>query len=254
MTGESRHVAVFDRLDRELSLLLSDRSRFRRVPPPWLRMLTERLRVAALDGQRLHFILEWGLGINAKWGRADSDALRHAMNTADSVAQLVGCEGDLILVVTDTHAAINGLAESQWRNYADALISNSAQHHVATEMLSSVVGGALYDGDYDILDRLIDADVTWSSLTPFQREELERRATMRSLSAEPQSVAKRYAQASIVEGATIRAKWPSAIGLTYHTTNFGFLVPPLPTVFMFVEPGRVIARPWFRHYVENCGA
>jgi len=242
---------LFDRLDRDLSVLMSDRGRFRRLPRSWARSLRDRLRVASVSGGRLDFLLEWGLGSNVEWGQEDSNALQNALNITNAVSRLVACDAVLTLIVTDTHAAINGLPQSEWREYANSVSSNAAQQGVATEMLSGVLGNSLYETSHECLDLFIDREAAWDSLTPFQCAELKARASRRSLQGDPQIAAKLYVQASLVEGVKILARWPGAIGLTYHTPNFGFLVPPLPTIFMFVEPGRVVGRPWFRHHSES---
>lgn len=231
--------------------ILRDRQRFRRLRRTELDLLVSRIAAHSYSRRRLDFVLEWGLGAGATIGEEDLCALEHAAESAARLAAAAGVSAQLMLLLTDTHATVNGLTPEEWKSYAESIRFAAESRGHSVSMLSDLVEKSFGRDWMTQVDSIVDRDRSWSGLTEYQGREMIRRARRCVRRGDVETAARRYVQVSIIEGLAMLLHLPHSVVLTYHVPSFSFLVPPLAKVQVFVRPGRVTERPWFRHY--PCG-
>jgi hypothetical protein len=235
---------------RKLRETLADRKRFRGMPASRSRELEDSVLAGTVTGRGLQFFVEWGLGAGSTFDAEDAAALDYLGETTALLSRNAmphTARGVVRILLTDSHAAVNGVSVRDQQTYAasvrDAALARSFEPLLISDVIREHAGLTVDE----LLERSACFEPEWASLSSFTRQELTRRAAFRSKRDVPEIAARLYYCVSRLEGVILRSAFAGSIVVTYQTPNFAFLLPALPTIFMFVAKGRVTRRPWFKN-------
>lgn len=229
----------------DLAERLRDRSFFRRVPQPWWRPAERYFASSILFGERLRFVLFWGAGRRRTLAQQDRESLDFVQSTLSSLAGEAQLDCEICLILADLHAQANGYEVDTVRAYL-ALIeeeasSRSIKSHWLSDDMREFGGAELYDGYSDAyLER------GWSQIPKALKARIVEDVRHVAVSDNPMRSAKRYVAACSVEALILERLYGRHLFVTFSPPDLAFLLPSLPTLFMFCNSRRESRRPWFR--------
>lgn len=229
---------------RDMTHVLADRSAFRRTPEPWFLSPIQLLVNAHLTNTPLACVAYWGIGLKHQADGADRRAIAFMELQVARLAGAVGVKHSITLIITDTHAAINGIPAAQSDEYVDSITAISADIGARVERMSAVCNTARDATSFELCDELEEIDYAFDRLPESVRKELIASARRRS-SGDAERSARRYVMLSAIEAPTVRARFLDNMLLTYQPPHLAWLLPALPTLYMFVDERRTTRRPWF---------
>jgi hypothetical protein len=209
--------------------------------------LLEALAGHGLTGSSLHFIAQWGLSREASFDDNDVRTLDYLAEGVRMLADAAGVEQRMTLLIMDSHAAVNGIGVAEYERYALDVRNHATGRGIdCANFLDIARDGGLTMQRIESEGESFDEH--WGQLSDFTREEMNRRAFCHShRGGDVKEAGKLYFCVSKVEAAILSAAFCGAVLVTFHTPNFAFLLPNLPTVFTYAGPMKSTQRPWFKY-------
>ena len=210
---------------------------FKREQPDDLEALTKTVSDALEDNRPVPFILYWGKGRRDDVEAPERQCLDYLDKLSDRISEIYPVGAEITLILTDTHAALNGYSEDSISRYFSAVTAESRRYGIATVLLSQIVQ------DYPS-EPMLDAV---AQISTDQFAELVRSAEKWYRgSGSPEQGAMAYYRANMVEKAAVQQCCPSAIFVTFNGSSHRFLLPSgLPVFYMYSIRKGVAVKPWF---------
>jgi L-tyrosine isonitrile synthase len=112
---------------------------FKREQPAELHLMLQCIARAMASAKPVPFVLYWGKGPRSTLAPADTQCLDFIQKLADRVAEAHDPGASITLVLTDTHARLNGYSQSSVGAYFAAIDGAARQRGFSTCRLSKVV-------------------------------------------------------------------------------------------------------------------
>ena len=202
---------------------------------------TERLRDVAVravvDGAPIPFVLYWGKGPRAEIAQPEMTCLDYLAGMAARIRAAYDGGASIRLILTDTHARLNGHPDAAVEAYFAAVSRAAAARGFETVRLSALVEAA--DGMVEpdasaepcgtVLDSLVACAAKW-----YRGE------------GSTEDGAVEYYRMNMVERRAVEAAYPQAVFVTFNNGEFRELFPAnMPIFYMYSLKRGVAVKPWF---------
>jgi hypothetical protein len=209
---------------------------FKREQPDGLDHL-RRLAAQAVERQRpLSFVLYWGKGPRHRFAEPDQLCLDYLATMARRIADVHAPGAALCLVLTDTHADLNGHAAPDIDAYFGAITEAARARGFTTVPLSR-------------LTRQIDpSTIAGERPDPATLARLDRCAA-KWFRGEGSSEdgARRYFAMNMLEKRAVERAFPESVFVTFNGSDYRCLFPEtLPVFYMYALRRGVAVKPWFQ--------
>lgn len=196
----------------------------------------------------IRFIAYWGVGTKYNPTEVERKALQRFKELLKSVRVDNEIDSQLLLLLTDVHAVLNGKPQERIDNYLTEIELLCAEFGFSTMRTSeiwkrhglspeSVIREAEEVALSDLVESLsISADVI---------EKLTSSACKHVEKGEKDEGLKRYLIACAKERIFFARDFEGAVFLTYNDNEMNFLTPPLPTFPMSSYQKGIAEKPWF---------
>ncbi len=212
---------------------------FKREQPADPQLLAQAVAEAVTRGEPVPFILYWGKGPRAKVGEPEITCLDYLAAFAGRVREVYAAGASVELILTDTHAALNGHAERSVQQYFAEVGAHAGARGFSTKLLSELTCAAHAAGalridreaapDEVILQRLSTSDGKW-----YRGEGTTRDGALK------------YFQMNMIEKRAVEFAFPRAIFITFNGSQLRCLFPDrLPIFYMYSLRRGVSVKPWF---------
>jgi hypothetical protein len=209
---------------------------FKREQPSDLGLLTRFTTRAVMRQEPLSFVLYWGKGPRSEIQSCDVQCLDYLALLTARVKSTYGRGAAVSLVLTDTHASLNGHPAHQVTSYF-AEIERAAQTrgfdcYLLSE-LTEAAGRSVRVEDCEPSEETL-AELVRSAMRWYRGE------------GTPEEGAKRYYDMNMVEKQVIELFFPSSIFVTFNGREHRDLFPDkLPIFFMYSLKRGTSVKPWF---------
>lgn len=208
---------------------------YKREQPTTLDGIRSVVADALLHKEPVGFVLYWGKGPRHLPGTPEAQCLDYLANFTSRIARTHAQGARLTLILTDTHARLNGYPEARIDEYFSAVTRLARQMGYYTCLLSSVV--SRYDGgasshvasDPALLQALSASAAKWyqGDLTPDE-------------------AALRYFALNMREKKAVGREFGGDIFITFNGSKVRALFPDnMPTFYMYSIRKGVAVKPWF---------
>jgi hypothetical protein len=211
---------------------------FKRHQPDNVELLLEKVDFKVRAHQSLQFLLYWGKGPRHSLGEAELRCLEFIASMTRRIGQTYPAGGKFTLILTDTHARLNGHAAANIDAYFAEVAAAAADYGFSTCRLSELVDRL---GD----DRTADAQVD-PRADPIFDELVKSASKWYFGDGCPELGADLYYRANMVEKRAVEAAFPEAIFVTFNGPEFRVLFPQsLPIFYMYSLKRGCAVKPWF---------
>jgi hypothetical protein len=209
---------------------------FKREQPSTPGLLTRFVHRAILRDEPLSFVLYWGKGPRSHVERPDLDCLDFLASMAQRV-QNAYCHGAAIsLVLTDTHAELNGHSAESIAHYFTAIDNEARKREFECFLLSDLTAAA---PDLQVVDCPQPSQETLSGLVESAMKWYRGAGT-------PEDGARRYYLMNMTERRVIQTFFPTSIFVTFNGREVRELFPEsLPIFYMYSLKRGTSVKPWF---------
>gem|GEM_PF-7115768 len=245
------------RMRREISLSISGLDAF--IEAPLASLLEEgvlraypgndspvrsALRGALLLDERQEFISYWGIGDRSAPSSKEVAALSFLEAAIRQLSRALDLEWSLEILLTDTHARINGKGEEVIQEYSINTLRLLKEHGIRGHLLSELLEAEGLDPSLT-MGTTEEIHKGWLLLRSQRKRELVRLASVHSRGSRPEQAAELYYRSNLIEASVLAKLRPKSIFLTYMVPSMAYLLPPLPLLHLYVGPDRLVKRPWF---------
>lgn len=201
--------------------------------PERLTGLIER-RVAARAA--ISFTLYWGKGPRHTLAPPDISSLDYLARLGQRIAAVYPPGAHFTLILTDTHARLNGHSEQSIKSYFDAIAAAAHERSMGAVRLASIVDSAArhataqqYHIDPDVLGDLERCAAKW-----FRGH------------GDVRTGAQRYLAMNMIERRAVETILPDSIFITFNGSRYRELFPQtLPVFYMYSLRKGTSVKPWF---------
>lgn len=235
ISGSLRKAPTHDRLSRILQSF--NTWAFKREQPSDPLLLSRFVTQAVMRQEPLSFVLYWGKGPRSEVDSPDIQCLDYLASLASRVKGVYPHGARISLILTDTHATLNGHPASTITSYFTDVEREARKRgfecYLLGELTEAAVGAvAVEDG------------------TPPSEATLQRLASsaMRWYRGEgtPEEGAKRYYRMNMVEREVVQLFFPSSIFVTFNGRDCRDLFPQkMPIFYMYSLRRGTSVKPWF---------
>lgn len=211
---------------------------FKRHQPDGADVLLQKVAIKSAEQQPLQFLLYWGKGPRHGMGEAEIRCLDFIASMTRRIGQTYAPGGKFTLILTDTHARLNGHAQGNIDAYFGEVASAATDYDFSTCRLSDVLDQADLDvgashGEDPRLDPIF-ADLVKSATKWY----------FGGLSAEDGAAA--YYTCNMQEKRAVETVFPDSIFVTFNGPEFRVLFPrSLPIFYMYSLKRGCSVKPWF---------
>jgi L-tyrosine isonitrile synthase len=211
---------------------------FKREQPSDQHMML-RFISRAIDRQEpVKFVLYWGKGPRNEAGEPEVQCLDYLANLASHVKSVYAPGAAIKLILTDTHAGLNGHSPENIRCYFDDIKNLAGQRGFETCWLGHLVEAA---GSFAIaapLDDMIPAE-TVTSLIASAGKWYRGGGTV-------EEGALKYLRMNLIELRVVERAFPDAIFVTFNGSGLRSIFPQqLPIFYMYSLRRGFGVKPWF---------
>jgi hypothetical protein len=207
------------------TILKSFNSRaFRREQPSDPQLMLRIISDAAAVQAPLPFVLYWGKGPRSAIAQPDIECLDFLAAFAQRVRQGYAPGATIKLILTDTHAELNGHPPTGIQGYFGDIEAGEL-----TRAAAANVGPIDYDMPKDMEERLAASAKKW-----FRGE------------GTAEDGARKYYRINMLELRAVELAFPGSIFITYNSPDFRSLCPArLPVFYMYTLRRGYRIKPWF---------
>jgi hypothetical protein len=219
------------------TILKSFNSRaFRREQPSDPQRMLQIISDAAAAQRPLPFVLYWGKGPRSAIAQPDIECLDFLAGFAGRVREGYARGATIKLILTDTHAELNGHPPAGIRGYFGDIEAGALMRGFDTCWLGELtraaaanVGPIDYDMPKDMEERLAASAKKW-----FRGE------------GTAEDGARKYYRINMLELRAVELAFPGSIFITYNSPDFRSLCPArLPAFYMYTLRRGYRIKPWF---------
>jgi hypothetical protein len=203
-------------------------------PQLMLRVITEAIAAQ----QPIQFVLYWGKGPRHETAAPDSQCLDFLAALTSRVKGAYAPGATIKLILTDTHAELNGHSRQDIQQYFDNIKSAAKQRGFETCLLGSLVRAARNLAAAAPLEEVVSEE-TVALLVASARKWYRGGAT-------PQEGAMSYLRLNLIEQRVVESTFPHAIFITFNGSELRSLFPrQLPIFYMYSLRRGACIKPWF---------
>ena len=207
--------------------------RFRSAPPTRPERLKTVVAEAITAGHRLKFVMCWGKGRRSYATQNEHDALSFLANFISNTHLSDHSPSQLTIVLTDTHAELNGHPRHEIDKYFGEIHQIAAQYDFNT-MLMSEIGRGVPERAETIAALLQETLVSRAEKYYFGP-----RTDIRSIATE-------YASQSKAEASALQCRFPCAIYISNNGPLYDEILPSsLPILHLYTTKRGTSQKPWF---------
>ncbi|NJO32568.1 MAG: hypothetical protein HC869_04960 [Rhodospirillales bacterium] len=210
---------------------------FKREQPSDPALLNRFVMRALLRQQPLSFVLYWGKGPRSKIAEPDIQCLDYLGSLCARIKSIYAKGALISLVLTDTHATLNGHPEGETAEYHGEIACEARKRgfeHYALGELTAAAGELVKAEDCpspsaEILEQLAGSAMRW----------------YRGAGA-PEDGARRYYKMNMMEKKVMELFFPSSVFATFNGSEHRELFPDrLPIFYMYSLRRGTSVKPWF---------
>ena len=218
---------------------------FKREQPSNPGLLAGVVTRAVAEGRPIPFVLYWGKGPRAGLDHPDTVCLDYLKSMADRIAETHAHGASIRLILTDTHAELNGHDDAAVASYFAAIDAAAQERGFTTVRLSRVVADARRVAEPDVEETPSD-DVLQSLVACAAKWYRGEGSTEQG--------ALEYYRMNMVEKRAIEAIFPDAVFVTFNGGEFRDLFPAdMPIFYMYSLRRGFGVKPWFMNSEEAAG-
>jgi hypothetical protein len=211
---------------------------FKREQPSNPQLMLQITAEAVAAQAPVPFVLYWGKGPRREPAEPESECLDFLAALTARVRNAYAPGAALTLILTDTHAELNGHLREDIQHYFDALKPLAAQRGFATTWLGPLIKAAGPPSTAAPLEEAVSADLL-TALT----ESAEK--WYRGVGA-PADGALSYLRMNLIEQRVVERAFPRSIFVTFNGSSLRSLFPrQLPIFYMYSLRRGVAIKPWF---------
>jgi len=210
---------------------------FKREQPSDLVLLTRFVAQAVKLREPVPFVLYWGKGPRAEVANPDMDCLDYLASFAARIKSVYD-QGALIrLVLTDTHAALNGHSAQETARYHGQIAAEAHMRGFETYSLGELTSARI--------DLVPAENCPPPSDTTLQQLAVSATRWYRG-GGTPEHGARQYYMMNMIERQVIELSFPSSIFVTFNGQEQRELFPErLPIFYMYSLRRGTSVKPWF---------
>ena len=181
------------------------------------------------------FVLYWGKGLRSGLAQPDRQCMDFINTVSQRIAELYAPGASMTLILTDTHARLNGHPEEAIESYFSQVAAAAAERGFKTRFLSDVVAESHIEGaepcevQSELMSRLAHCASKW-----YRGEETS------------DAGARRYFEMNMVEKRAVETAFPDSVFVTFNGGEMRELFPSaLPIFYMYSLKRGTSVKPWF---------
>jgi L-tyrosine isonitrile synthase len=210
---------------------------FKREQPSSLEALTQSVRNSVSLSQPVEFVLYWGKGPRSAIAPPDEQCLDYLVSMRSRIQAIYQPGAEITLVLTDTHASLNGHSATDIQTYFTDISNAARQRALRSSVLSTLVQRAPMT-----LDRRPSAVITARTAACLNRS-ADR--WFKGCGTPIEGAAAYYAM-NMLERDVVGAAFPAAISITFNGSGMRELFPQqLPIFYMYALRKGFGVKPWF---------
>jgi hypothetical protein len=211
---------------------------FKREQPSDPQLMLQVIAAAIAAQQSIQFALYWGKGPRRDVAAHDALCLDFLTALSSRVRSAYEPGAAIKLILTDTHAELNGHSRHDINKYFDDINSAAKQRGFETCVLSQLVKAAGNLATVAPLDDVVSAD-TVAQLVASAKKWYRGSAT-------PQEGAMTYLRMNLIEQRVVEREFPHSIFITFNGSSLRSLFPQqLPIFYMYSLRRGMCVKPWF---------
>ncbi len=210
---------------------------FKREQPSDMALLRQAVANAVMERAPVPFVLYWGKGPRIEAAGMEAQSLAYLASLGERVQRIFPSGARFDLLLTDSHARLNGYQEQDINAYFDSITKAAGRYGFTCRRLSEVTNSAQSSINHEPLERP----------DPQLLANLSRSAAKWYLGSDDPSVAAvRYFALNMIERRAVAQTYPDAIFITFNNSQFRPLFPrELPIFYMYSVKKGVAVKPWF---------
>lgn len=210
---------------------------FKREQPSSTALLHQVVANAISDQRPVPFILYWGKGPRAEAAGFEARCLEYLTSLRDRVQQIYEPGASFELLLTDSHARLNGYTEEDIDTYFASMTRAAAQFGFSCRRLSDVTTSA----------HAVMSDEPLERPSPQLLASLSLSAAKWYRGPDTAAVAAvRYFALNMIERRAVAHAYTNTIFITFNNSQFRDLFPrELPVFYMYSIKKGVAVKPWF---------
>jgi len=209
---------------------------FKREHPKDEGLLLQAIGKATELNQAIPFVLYWGKGEKNLPDEAEKAAFKFLESLNERIKSVYASGAKFTLILTDTHAELNGLDDDGVREYYSAIQKLSSTSGFETIFMSEIA--PLKEIEPDQYDSLQISDKVRSILTTSAEKHYKG-------SNDYNSGAIKYFAQNQIEKVAVEKQFPDSVFLTYSGGDLNDIFPNLPIFYMYSTQKGVSSKPWF---------
>jgi hypothetical protein len=211
---------------------------FKREQPDSVASLQEVIAEAVQVARPVPFVLYWGKGPRCELAEPDTACLDYLASLGSRVRQVYAPGASFKLILTDTHANLNGHAPEAIESYFDAVERAASERGFDACWLGELVFAAEAAGAIDLADEPI-SDEMLQKLSVCAAKWFRGEGTV-------EEGAVRYLQMNMIEKRSVQFAFPRSIFATFNGSEFRSLFPErMPIFYMYSLRRGTSVKPWF---------
>jgi len=211
---------------------------FKREQPSDPQLMLQVIAAAIAAQHPIQFALYWGKGPRHDIAAPDAVCLDFLTALSSRVRTAYEPGATIKLILTDTHAELNGHSRHDINKYFDDINSAAKRRGFETCMLSQLVKAAGSLATVAPFDDVVSAN-TVAALVASAKKWYRGSAT-------PQEGAMTYLRMNLIEKRVVERKFPNSIFITFNGSNLRSLFPQeLPIFYMYSLRRGMCVKPWF---------
>jgi L-tyrosine isonitrile synthase len=211
---------------------------FKREQPSDVQLMLDTLSEAVAARAAIRFVLYWGKGPRHAVGAPDLQCLDFLAAVAARVKGVHAPGAAITLLLTDTHAELNGYCRQDIDRYFDEVKAAAQQRGFETRSLDQLVKAAGNLATAVPLDDTVPAEML-SSLTTSAAKWYRGAGT-------PEDGALTYLRMNLIEQRVVERAFPGSIFITFNGSDLRKLFPrQLPIFYMYSLRRGFSVKPWF---------
>ncbi|WP_174769939.1 class I adenylate-forming enzyme family protein [Paraburkholderia hayleyella] len=222
--------------------------KYKRAHPQEPDRIIQIFQKKILMSRPLEFITYWGAGLKTSASDSDRQAMQRLREFVDAPAAHSRLQAKLKLILTDTHALLNGKPRERIESYfkdVQALCQKYGFSYVRSSELWQKAGLSMADVLHQAESVDLPGVIDVLGLSPDLVNRLVNSATRHVEVGGTDDGLKRYLLACQAERAMMADEYDGSIFLTYNDPEMRFLSPPLPSISISSYNRGTAIKPWF---------
>lgn len=211
---------------------------FKREQPSHIGLMLEAISHAIARAEPLSFALYWGKGPRCSVAEPDIQSLDFLRSFADRVQQGYPPGALLNLILTDTHAELNGHPQSRTRKYFNEVDCEAGKRGFRSCWLGDLVRASSISASTGRKEEVIEETILLKLI-----------ASARKWYRGPGTAeegARTYYRMNMVERRAVEAAYPNSIFVTFNGSDLRALFPQrMPIFYMYSLRRGFGVKPWF---------